>query len=47
MNGRECRDEDIAEEEEEDAVTCDCTVDAFSEKIAHKIGGKNVHMLPC
>lgn len=44
MNGREGRDEDVAEEaeEEDDAVACDCPLDAISEIFAPKVGGKNV-----
>jgi hypothetical protein len=39
INGREGRDEDVAEEEVEDAVACDCALDAISEIVAPKIGG--------
>jgi hypothetical protein len=44
MKGREGRDEEVAEEEEEGAVAvaCDCTLYAVSENFAHKIGGENV-----
>jgi hypothetical protein len=42
MNGREGRDEDMAEKEEEDAVACGCTLDAISEIFARKTGGENV-----
>lgn len=31
MNGREGRDEDVAEDDEEDAVACDCALDTISE----------------
>jgi hypothetical protein len=41
INGREGRNEDVAEEEE-DAVACDCPLDTISEIFAHKIGGDNV-----
>jgi len=43
MNGREGRDEDVADEEEdEDVVACDCALNAISEKFARKIVGKTV-----
>jgi len=43
IKGREGRDEDVAEEEEEeDAVACDCALDAISENFALKIGGDDV-----
>jgi hypothetical protein len=42
INGREGRNEDVAEEEEEeeDAVACDCTLDAISEIFANKSAAK-------
>lgn len=42
INGREGRNEDAAEDEEDEAVACDCPLDAISEMFAHKIGGDNV-----
>ena len=46
INGREGRNEDVAEEEEEeeeeDAVACDCALDTISEFFAQKSGGENV-----
>jgi hypothetical protein len=42
MNGREGRDEDVAEEEDDDNVACDCALDAISEILARKIGGEKV-----
>ena len=44
INGREGRNEEVAEDEEEDeedAVACGCALDAISENFAHKIGGKD------
>ena len=41
MNGRGGRDEDVAEKEE-DAVACDCALDAISQNFALKIGSENV-----
>jgi hypothetical protein len=41
INGREGRNEDVAEEEE-NAVACDCALDAISENLAPKIGGGSV-----
>ena len=42
INGRGGRNEDVAEEEEDDAVACGCPLDAISENFAHKIGGDDV-----
>jgi hypothetical protein len=42
MNGREGRDEDVADEEDEEDVACDCALDAVLENLARKIRSKTV-----
>jgi hypothetical protein len=44
IDGREGRNEEVAEEEdeEEDAVACGCALDAISEIFSRKMGGENV-----
>lgn len=42
MNGFEGRAEDVADEEEDAVIACDCALNAISGNFAHKIGGENV-----